>query len=53
MATTTVLTVIKTAPAAGLRRMPWLYKTLSVNTKLLAPKLVHDNVEVLRLLFSL
>ena len=31
MATTTVLTVIKTAPAAGLNKMPSLYNTPAAN----------------------
>jgi hypothetical protein len=31
MATTTVLMLIKTAPAAGLNRIPWLYKTPAAN----------------------
>ena len=33
MATTTVLTVIKTAPAAGLNKIPCLYKTPAANDK--------------------
>ncbi len=40
MATTIVLTVIKTVPAAGLDKTPGLYKThLHANTKLLDNKI--------------